>query len=177
MGYWKVSLHVRVVNLRMMVATVDAIIPGVGALVGAGIGTGIGTGAGTTAVKIESVKNECIENREPVMERCVCTMLHCFLQSDQKRINQMKLNEEFSVCKVAGKSFLVPLGARTMDMRKMLNLNGSALFLINALKEKEYAREELLALILENYDIDETTAAKDLDEFLAKTMQAGIILP
>ena len=69
------SLRVRAVNLRMMAATVNAIITGVGALVGAGIGTG----AGTTAVKIESVKNECIENREPVMERCTCTMLHCFL--------------------------------------------------------------------------------------------------
>ena len=73
----------------------------------------------------------------------------------------MKLNEEFSVCKVAGKSFLVPLGARTMDMRKMLNLNGSALFLINALKENEYTREELLALLLETYDVDEKTAAED----------------
>lgn len=87
----------------------------------------------------------------------------------------MKLNNEFSVCEIAGQSFLVPLGSRTMDVRKMLDLNKTALFIVNTLKERECTREELLMLILDKYEIDEKTAAADLDEFLDKTVQAGII--
>lgn len=87
----------------------------------------------------------------------------------------MKLNDEFSVCEVAGQSFLVPLGSRTMDVRKMLDLNKTALFIVNTLKERECTREELLMLILDKYEIDEKTAAADLDEFLDKTVQAGIV--
>ena len=67
----------------------------------------------------------------------------------------MKLNDEFSVCEVAGQSFLVPLGSRTMDVRKMLDLNKTALFIVNTLKERECTREELLMLILDKYEIDE----------------------
>ena len=87
----------------------------------------------------------------------------------------MKLSNEFSVCEIAGQSFLVPLGSRTMDVRKMLDLNKTALFIVNTLKERECTREELLMLILDKYEIDEKTAAADLDEFLDKTVQAGIV--
>lgn len=46
---------------------------------------------------------------------------------------------------------------------------------IHTLKERECTREELLMLILDKYEIDEKTAAADLDEFLDKTVQAGIV--
>lgn len=48
MEYWKVSLRVRAVNLRMMAATVNAIITGAGA--------GVGVGDGAAGEETESVR-------------------------------------------------------------------------------------------------------------------------
>lgn len=88
----------------------------------------------------------------------------------------MRLNPEYSVCEVSGKSFLVPTGSKTMDVNKMMDLNGSALFIIDELKKSELTYEQLLAKMLEEYDVDRNVAAADLSEFLEKAKMAGIII-
>ena len=89
----------------------------------------------------------------------------------------MKFNTEFSLCEVAGRSFLVPTGSEVMDVDKMMDLNETSLFIINELKSSDLSHEQLLARILEEYDIDEQTAATDLSEFVTKAKMVGVILP
>ena len=89
----------------------------------------------------------------------------------------MKYNTEFSLCEIAGRSFLVPTGSKVMDVDKMMDLNDTSLFIINELKNKEMSHEQLLARVLEEYDVDENTAATDLSEFLTKAKMVGVILP
>ena len=89
----------------------------------------------------------------------------------------MKFNTEFSLCEVAGRSFLVPTGSKVMDVDKMMDLNETSLFIINELKSSDLSHEQLLARILEEYDIDEQTAATDLSEFVTKAKMVGVILP
>ncbi|SHI13422.1 Coenzyme PQQ synthesis protein D (PqqD) [Butyrivibrio fibrisolvens DSM 3071] len=88
----------------------------------------------------------------------------------------MKLNTEFSVCEVSGQPFLVPTGSKLMDVNKMMDLNDTALFIINALKEKDQTFDELLVAIMDEYDIDMQTASKDLGEFIENAKSAGVIL-
>ena len=87
----------------------------------------------------------------------------------------MKYNNEFSVCEVAGQSFLVPTGSKVMDVDKMTDLNDTALFIINALKEREMTKEELLDKLLDEYDVDRATAEADLTEFLTMAEKLGVI--
>lgn len=89
----------------------------------------------------------------------------------------MKYNTEFSVCEVAGQSFLVPTGSKVMDVDKMTDLNETALFIINSLKEKDMSKDELLGKMLEEYDVDRQTAEADLTEFIEMAMSLGVIQP
>ena len=88
----------------------------------------------------------------------------------------MKLNTELSVCEVAGQPFLVPTGSKLMDVNKMMDLNDTALFIINSLKEKDQTFDELLVAIMDEYEIDMQTASKDLGEFIENAKSAGVIL-
>ena len=88
----------------------------------------------------------------------------------------MKLNTEISVCEVSGQPILVPTGSKLMDVNKMMDLNDTALFIINSLKEKDQTFDELLVAIMDEYDIDMQTASKDLGEFIENAKSAGVIL-
>ena len=89
----------------------------------------------------------------------------------------MKYNSEFSLCEVAGRSFLVPTGSKVMDVDKMMDLNDTSLFIINELKKNDMSHDQLLERILEEYDIDRDTAATDLSEFITKAKMVGVVLP
>ena len=70
----------------------------------------------------------------------------------------------------------MPTGSKLMDVNKMMDLNDTALFIINALKEKDQTFDELLVAIMDEYDIDMQTASKDLGEFIENAKSAGVIL-
>ena len=63
-----------------------------------------------------------------------------------------------------------------MDVNKMMDLNGSALFIIDELKKSELTYEQLLTKMLDEYDVDRSVAAADLSEFIEKAKMAGIII-
>ena len=88
----------------------------------------------------------------------------------------MKLNSEFSICEVSGQSFLVPTGSKTMDVNKMMDLNDTALFIINALKEKDMSFDELLVAMMDEYDVDMQTASEDLSVFIEMAKKSGVIV-
>ena len=88
----------------------------------------------------------------------------------------MKLNSEFSICEVSGQSFLVPTGSKTMDVNKMMDLNDTALFIINALKEKDMSFDELLVTMMDEYDVDMQTASEDLSAFIEMAKKSGVIV-
>ena len=88
----------------------------------------------------------------------------------------MKLNSEFSICEVSGQSFLVPTGSKTMDVNKMMDLNDTALFIINALKEIDMSFDELLVAMMDEYDVDMQTASEDLSAFIEMAKKSGVIV-
>ena len=88
----------------------------------------------------------------------------------------MRFNSEFSVCEVSGQSFLVPTGSKTMDVNKMMDLNDTALFLINSLKNKDMSFDELLVALMDEYDVDMQTASVDLSAFIETAKKNGVIV-
>ncbi len=64
-----------------------------------------------------------------------------------------------------------------MDVNKMTDLNDTALFIINSLKEKDMTKEELLEKMLDEYEIDKATAEADLEKFINKATSLGVIKP
>lgn len=55
----------------------------------------------------------------------------------------MHLKEEYQLCSIAGKGFLIPIGTAVVDVQSMLELNEVSAFILKLLQEGEYSKEEL----------------------------------
>ena len=69
---------------------------------------------------------------------------------------------------------IVPLVGAVAQMEKVFSLNELGSFIYNALNEPKL-ESDILNEILDEFEIDEETAAKDLNEFLNNAVARGII--
>ena len=85
----------------------------------------------------------------------------------------MKLKEGFVLRKVGGDNIVVPTGA-TLDLNMMITLNDTGRFLWEKL-EKGAEAEELIAALLEEYDVEEATAKAHVAAFVEKLNGHGFL--
>lgn len=86
----------------------------------------------------------------------------------------MKACSGFILRNIAGEYMLMPAGERIGSFRGAVLLNELSAFIWDKLQAPN-TRDGLLAEILAQYEIDEGTAAADLDAALANLEQLGII--
>ena len=87
----------------------------------------------------------------------------------------MKLKYDFAVREIVGEYIMVPLGAAALKFAGMISTSETGAVLAEALKE-HVTRQELLQQLLEQYDIDEATAAADLDLFLDQLRKLNLLI-
>ena len=87
--------------------------------------------------------------------------------------NVMKIKDGYLLSDVAGTPVVVPLNAHT-SFHSMIKLNVTGKFLWEKLLT-DCTREELLAAMVAEYEIDEATASRDLDAFLASLDSFGAL--
>jgi len=88
----------------------------------------------------------------------------------------MKILKQFILREIAGDYVLVPTGETAREFNGMVTLNPSAAFIWQHY-EHTASLEELLALLLEEFDTDEATARADLITFTSELVQRGILAP
>lgn len=86
----------------------------------------------------------------------------------------MRISKEFVLREIAGNYIVVPFGENAVSFKAMITLNKTGAFLWKKLEE-ERTEEELLAAILEEYDIDYETAKADITQFIERLQTAGIL--
>ena len=86
----------------------------------------------------------------------------------------MKLSENFVLRQVADTWVVLPVGQASVDFNAMLTLNESGAILWRAL-EQGGSREALADALLAEYEVDRETALVDVDGFLAKLKETGIL--
>lgn len=86
----------------------------------------------------------------------------------------MRIKEGFLLREIADCYIVVPVGSRVIDFKGLMTLNNSGYFIWNQLIE-ENTYNNLLDSILQEYEVDEETAKKDLDEFLDKARESGVL--
>lgn len=69
---------------------------------------------------------------------------------------------------------VVPVRTRAVDFSGIIKLSESGAFLWKLL-ENGADREELIQKLLDEYAVDEATAAADIDRFVAKLSEADLI--
>lgn len=86
----------------------------------------------------------------------------------------MKVVKEFILREIAGECVLVPTGATTQEFNGLITLSDTAKFIWENM-EKADSFEELVGMILEEYEIDEATAKQDAYEFINGLLRARFI--
>lgn len=86
----------------------------------------------------------------------------------------MKISKEFAMREIAGNFIVIPVGEKTVNFNAMITLNETGAFLWKQLEE-EKDKQELLNLMLEEYEVDNKTAEADIDKFVEKLETAGIL--
>lgn len=85
----------------------------------------------------------------------------------------MKICDGYILRTVAGKNIVVSVGS-DVNFSGMLTLNDTGVFFWNLLKE-DTTKEAMIEAVLNEYDIDKETVVSDLDEFLSKLEEKGIL--
>ena len=86
----------------------------------------------------------------------------------------MKIKDGFILREVAGSFIVVAVGSAVKDFNCVINLNETGAFLWKEL-EKGATKEQLLTAFLNEYDVDEQTAKKDIGAFIEKISSANIL--
>lgn len=85
----------------------------------------------------------------------------------------MKLKEGFLLRQVAGQTVVLPCGD-ALDLNVMITLNETGAFLWERLSE-ETSEDALVAALLAEYDVDEETACKAVQDFVKKLHDNGFM--
>lgn len=86
----------------------------------------------------------------------------------------MKIKGEFVIRELMGDTVLIPVGQTALEYNGMITMNPVCGHIWKGLAGGK-SREEILASLLEHFEVAEAEAARDLDELLEKLHEAGFL--
>lgn len=86
----------------------------------------------------------------------------------------MKVKGNYALRQVAKTWVVMPLGLTTLDLNGILTLNETGALLWKAL-ESGGGREAMVRALTEEYDVSPERAEADVDRFLGKLADAGVL--
>ena len=85
----------------------------------------------------------------------------------------MKIRDGYLLRSVAGKNIVVSIGS-DVEFNGMLTLNDTGVFFWNLL-QKDTTKEEMLDAVLKEYDVSSDIALQDIENFIKKLEESGIL--
>jgi hypothetical protein len=82
--------------------------------------------------------------------------------------------EQIAGRRIAGESFLIPVCGTPAEMENIYVMNPLADFIWQRL-DGEHALDEILAEIIENFDVEGEQARSDMDELIGRLLEHGLI--
>lgn len=86
----------------------------------------------------------------------------------------MKIKEGFVIKEIAGVWVVIPIGAKATEFMSIASLTETGALIWNMI-EKGATKDQIIQAILSEYNIDEETAKKDFDAFIAKAADKGFL--
>lgn len=86
----------------------------------------------------------------------------------------MKIREDFILRKIADTNVVVPIGSAVVDFSGLINLNETGAFLFELL-QKGATESDLVAALLNEYEVSKEAAEKDVATFVNKVKEANIL--
>jgi hypothetical protein len=87
----------------------------------------------------------------------------------------MKTKKGFNLREICGEQVIIAEGRENIDFSKIISMNESSAYLWKNIKDKDFTIDELVNLLVSEYEIDEDTARKDSQTLIDQWLKAGII--
>jgi hypothetical protein len=87
----------------------------------------------------------------------------------------MKRNTNFILREIAGENILVATGEAAQIFNGMITLNDVASFIWSNIDECKTV-DKLIASILDEFDIDDETAKRDVENFTTQLIRMGMVI-
>lgn len=87
----------------------------------------------------------------------------------------MQVKSGFKLNEVCGQTFLVPMGESNIDFSKLIALNESSMLLWKRMSEGEFTTDDLVKTLLDEYEVDEATARKDVEAIVEQFKSEGVV--
>lgn len=87
----------------------------------------------------------------------------------------MKIKKGFELKTVCDEHIIISHGVENINFTKVITLNESAAYLWNQVAGKDFAEADLVAALMEEYEVDEATAKADVQTLIADWREAGLI--
>ena len=88
----------------------------------------------------------------------------------------MKITKEFVLRDIAGEHILIPIGATALELNGLITVNEVGVTIWKLL-QNEVTFDEIVAAVLEEYEVEEDTARADVREFLDTLIENRILAP
>lgn len=87
----------------------------------------------------------------------------------------MKIKDGFILRTICGEHVVVGEGLAQVNFNKLLSLNETAAFLWKEVQGKEFTKEDLVQLLLDNYEVTAEVAGPDVDKLLNTWITEGVV--
>ena len=87
----------------------------------------------------------------------------------------MRINKDFVLREIAGDYVIIPIGSTVLEFNGLITVNEVGAVLWKMLQEADVTMEQLVQGVLAEYDVEEDVAREDIQEFLDKLIEGGIL--
>lgn len=87
----------------------------------------------------------------------------------------MKIKQQYKVREMAGEHVVIMQGKFGTDMTRIISLNESALYLWDAIYDREFNTDIVANLLAEHYGIDDEIALRDAARWVEKLDECGLL--
>lgn len=88
----------------------------------------------------------------------------------------MKVKRDFNLRNVCGEYIIVAEGKENIDFTNIISMNDSSAYLWRQIRFKDnFNEDDLVNLLMSEYDVDKETAQSDVKDLISQWSKAGII--
>ena len=87
----------------------------------------------------------------------------------------MKTKKGFHLRTICGENIIVAEGIENIDFSRIISMNESSAYLWSKVEGQDFTEDDLTSLLVKEYEVDETTAQKDVESLIGKWKEADII--
>ncbi|MBR5844863.1 MAG: PqqD family protein [Rikenellaceae bacterium] len=88
----------------------------------------------------------------------------------------MKIDSKVKVRDIAGEKVVIMQGRLGADLTRIIQLNGSSVWLLEQLTDRDFEVADVVELLTSRYDVDEQTATADAAKWVEQLRQHKMVV-